>query len=51
MGSPERRNHETQDLNPSPVAQNKLCKEMSKSLKKSPSLERPLLLSQLPEAK
>jgi hypothetical protein len=50
MGSPKRRNHKTQDLNPSPVAQNKLCKEMGKELKRLPSPERPLPLSQLPEA-
>jgi hypothetical protein len=28
MGNPKRRKHETHDLNPSPVAQSKLHKEM-----------------------
>jgi hypothetical protein len=31
MGSPKRRKHKTEDLNPSPVAQSKLGKEMGKT--------------------
>ncbi len=47
MGSPKRRNHETRDLNPSPVAQNKLCKEMGKKSRKTPGLKKVFLLPQL----
>jgi hypothetical protein len=39
MGSPERRNHKTYDLNPSSVAQSKSCKKMGENLEKTPSLE------------
>jgi len=39
MGSPKRRNHETWDLNPSPVALSKSCKEMGKKPGRTPRLE------------
>ncbi len=39
MGSPKRKNQETQDLNPSPVAQSKLCKATNEKLGRTLSLE------------
>jgi len=39
MGSLKRRNQETQDLNPSPVAKSKLCKVTNEKLGRTLSLE------------
>jgi hypothetical protein len=39
MGRPLRRKHKTLNLNPSPVAGSKLCKEMDEKPKRTPSLE------------
>ncbi len=40
MGSPKRRNQETQDLNSSLIARNKLCKEMGKKPKRTPNFQK-----------
>jgi hypothetical protein len=39
MGSPKRRKHKTMDLNPSPVARTKSCKEMGEKPGRTPSLD------------
>jgi len=39
MGSPKRKNQVAEDLNPSPVAQSKLCKEMKETPGRTPSLQ------------
>jgi hypothetical protein len=38
-GSHKRRKHKTQDLNPSPAAPSKSCKDMVKKPERTPSLE------------
>jgi hypothetical protein len=39
MGSPDMKKLETKDLNPSPIARNKSCKEMSYKPERTLSLE------------
>jgi hypothetical protein len=45
MGSLNKRKPETLDLNPSPVARNKSCKEMGEQLGRTPSLEEASLVA------
>jgi hypothetical protein len=39
-GEPKKRNKKTKDLNPSPVAQSKSCKEIGEKCKRTSSLEK-----------